>query len=708
MTLEGPAGDRFAGPRQSRGADHEVDIDRTDDDDVARPLLLEAQNTLWPMAERRVLPYGSWPSTIDIQLAVSSPVIAFAEARRRRSLLAGGPADRRRQAGRRSASADGRSEDVTAAGFNVRTRAHEYGGGEYLVDSGIVYFSNFEDGRLYRQPGRSRRAAYAGRRHAFRRYGRRPRPRPADLRGRGSQPAGRRPHLAARGWTHPRAGELLARSTCQTGAVDAARAGLRLLQHAALSPDGRRLPGCRGATRTCPGTAASCGSADLDADGSLATHAWSRAARTSRSSSPTGRPMARSSSPPTAVGWWNLYRWRRRRRPRRSRPWRPSSPVRSGSSGCAASASTPTARSSPSSDRGGVERLWAPEPGAATPGIELARRSEIAPARGRRRCVAAFVARRPTSRAAVVRLDLASGARQRAARRVQPRPSTRRRLSMPQHIEFPTTGGRTALRPLLPADQPAVRPRPTDERPPLIVMSPRRADLARLERPLSWSRRSSPAAASRWSTSTTAAAPATAASTCTGSTAQWGVVDLDDCINAARYLAERGAGRPAPAGHPRRQRRRLHDALRARLPRRLRGRRQLLRRRRPGGAGARHAQVRVALPRPPRRALPGRRRAVYRERSPIHFSGRSISCPVIVLQGADDMVVPQAQADELVAALRAQRVPLRLPAVPGRRPRLPPGGRTSASLPARPSCRSTRRSSASSSPTPSSRSRWSS
>ncbi|HEX9090020.1 MAG TPA: prolyl oligopeptidase family serine peptidase, partial [Anaerolineales bacterium] len=37
---------------------------------------------------------------------------------------------------------------------NVRTRVHEYGGGDYLVASGVVYFSNFTDQRIYRQePG---------------------------------------------------------------------------------------------------------------------------------------------------------------------------------------------------------------------------------------------------------------------------------------------------------------------------------------------------------------------------------------------------------------------------------------------------------------------------------------------------------------------------------------------------------------------------
>lgn len=42
------------------------------------------------------------------------------------------------------------TEDVTPAGFNVRTRAHEYGGGAWTVADGMIYFSNFGDNRLYR------------------------------------------------------------------------------------------------------------------------------------------------------------------------------------------------------------------------------------------------------------------------------------------------------------------------------------------------------------------------------------------------------------------------------------------------------------------------------------------------------------------------------------------------------------------------------
>ena len=79
---------------------------------------------------------------------------------------------------------------------------------------------------------------------------------------------------------------------------------------------------------------------------------------------------------------------------------------------------------------------------------------------------------------------------------------------------------------------------------------------------------------------------------------QWGVVDVADCVERRPPPGRRRRGRRPPPGHPRRQRRRLHHPVRPHLHRRVRGRRQLLRRGRPGVAGHRHPQVRVPLPRP--------------------------------------------------------------------------------------------------------------
>jgi dipeptidyl aminopeptidase/acylaminoacyl peptidase len=41
--------------------------------------------------------------------------------------------------------------DITPPDYNAHTIVHEYGGGDYLAVDGVVYFSNFTDQRMYRQ-----------------------------------------------------------------------------------------------------------------------------------------------------------------------------------------------------------------------------------------------------------------------------------------------------------------------------------------------------------------------------------------------------------------------------------------------------------------------------------------------------------------------------------------------------------------------------
>jgi dipeptidyl aminopeptidase/acylaminoacyl peptidase len=54
----------------------------------------------------------------------------------------------------------------------------------------------------------------------------------------------------------------------------------------------------------------------------------------------------------------------------------------------------------------------------------------------------------------------------------------------------------------------------------------------------------------------------------------------------------------------------------------------------------------------------------YRERSPLHHAD-GLSCPVILLQGLEDRVVPPAQAEVMVAALRAKGLPFAYVTFPG-------------------------------------------
>jgi dipeptidyl aminopeptidase/acylaminoacyl peptidase len=102
--------------------------------------------------QARTAPYGSWKSPITSDLIVAQS-ISLSDVRLDGGniyWLEGRPQEQGRSVVVR-ADADGRQADVTPAPFNARTRVHEYGGGSWTVRDGTVYFSSFADGRLYRQ-----------------------------------------------------------------------------------------------------------------------------------------------------------------------------------------------------------------------------------------------------------------------------------------------------------------------------------------------------------------------------------------------------------------------------------------------------------------------------------------------------------------------------------------------------------------------------
>ncbi|HEY1409898.1 MAG TPA: hypothetical protein VF434_13220, partial [Promineifilum sp.] len=102
-----------------------------------------------------VAPYGSWESPITIDLLLSTSINLAQPLIEDGTIywIEGRPLEGGRNVIVRRA-ADGRGEDVIAPGFNARTRVHEYGGGDYTVHEGTVYFANYADQRVYRQaPG---------------------------------------------------------------------------------------------------------------------------------------------------------------------------------------------------------------------------------------------------------------------------------------------------------------------------------------------------------------------------------------------------------------------------------------------------------------------------------------------------------------------------------------------------------------------------
>ncbi|CAL8470722.1 g10264 [Coccomyxa elongata] len=101
-------------------------------------------------------PVGDWISPISSELITSQSIrlgAPIASSAGNVYWIEGRPKEGGRQVLVRRTT-DGKIEDVTPgpdSGLNVRTRVHEYGGGEYIIGADTVYFSNFKDQRLYKQ-----------------------------------------------------------------------------------------------------------------------------------------------------------------------------------------------------------------------------------------------------------------------------------------------------------------------------------------------------------------------------------------------------------------------------------------------------------------------------------------------------------------------------------------------------------------------------
>ena len=263
------------------------------------------------------------------------------------------------------------------------------------------------------------------------------------------------------------------------------------------------------------------------------------------------------------------------------------------------------------------------------------------------------IAASPSHPAAVVRIDVdAGGVEEIRVSRTVPVPAED--LSVPEAIEFPTEEGRQAHALFYPPVNAAFEG-PADERPPLVVMShggPTSQASADLNlRVQYWTNRGFAVADVDYGGST-----GYGRAYRDRLQGAWGIVDLDDCVNAARWLAAEG---------------------------RVDGARMVIRGGSAGGyttlcaltfrdvfaAGASLYGVADAellakdTHKFEARYLDGligpypEAADEYRRRSPIHFADR-ITCPVIVFQGLEDRVVPPGQSEVIVDALRRSGTPV--------------------------------------------------
>jgi len=113
--------------------------------------LLEA-NAAMSSSSTKTAQYGSWKSPITSDLIVAQSISLSDVCLDGEDVywLEGRPQDQGRYVVVRAGS-DGQPTDITPLAYNARTRVHEYGGGSWTVHNGTVYFSNFADGRLYSQ-----------------------------------------------------------------------------------------------------------------------------------------------------------------------------------------------------------------------------------------------------------------------------------------------------------------------------------------------------------------------------------------------------------------------------------------------------------------------------------------------------------------------------------------------------------------------------
>ena len=103
--------------------------------------------------KRQIAPFGSWESPVTTEMLTAGALrfdeldvdgddLYWVESR---------PDEQGRYAAMRYSSG-GEISEVTTADYSARTLVHEYGGGSFAISSGVGYFSNFSDQRLYRRP----------------------------------------------------------------------------------------------------------------------------------------------------------------------------------------------------------------------------------------------------------------------------------------------------------------------------------------------------------------------------------------------------------------------------------------------------------------------------------------------------------------------------------------------------------------------------
>ena len=587
-------------------------------------------------------PFGSWASPFKIE-RLTDRVVFLSEARGIEGVrwwLEGRPEEQGRQVLFRR-ELDGSLTRMTPEGFNARSRVHEYGGAATLISGDLVVVSDFVSGRLNRvvRPGElvpitpEREWRYADLVHdaAHNRL-----------------VAVREDHEPETVAKHGEWNNDLVAIDLDSGEVTVLAEGADFYGAPRFSPDGRQLAWLEWHHPNMPWDGTELKLAPVNADGSLGEGTVVAGSRRDWISQPRWSPEGILHFAAEPQGWMNIFRL----------VGGTIEPVTDFEAemvgpdwqfGYVTYAFLPDGDIIATARSGGRDQLirvnWNGDattidvPFTEIGGLSIDGEKVIVRAAG------------PLQPAVVAEVDLAGNVE--ILRQATPTMPEREDVSVPEHIEFPTTGGRTAFgNYYAPTSRSFVGP--AGELPPLIVTSH--------GGPTS-------GAFSGFATGIqlfTSRGYAVLDVDYGGSTGygleyrkrlegQWGVVDVDDCVAGAKYLAEQG----------------LVD-----------GKRQAIR----GGSasgfttlaalaftdqfdagctyfgiGDLRAFVKDTHKFESRylESLLGpwpEAKQVYLDRSP-SLHAEKITAPVLVQQGAEDKIVPQAEAERIVDALFERQIP---------------------------------------------------
>ncbi len=586
-----------------------------------------------------VAPFGSWAST------VSAEAVAGATLRLGQVVVVGQhlfwTEGRPQEQGRNvivGAGIGGDVRDLIGAPWNARSRVHEYGGGALAVGAGAVFFSHFDDQRLYRLDPEGEPIALTA--AGDRRF--------ADV----VVDATRRRLVAVRE-DHSVEG---AEPTNALVSIDLADGAERLLAGGhdfcaspCLSPDGTHLAWLTWDHPDMPWDGSDLWVAAIDTDGALAAPRHVDGGRGVSIFQPAWSPAGDLHFVSDRSGWWNLQR-ERAGIVEALCPMAAEFGVPQWVFGMSTYGFDGRGRIVCTFIEAGLSRLAVIDEAGLHP-IETPftaiRDIQVGAD------FAAFFAGSPDTPEALVRLDLQSG------QTVQVRtsgkaPDDAASISRAEAITFAGAGDVEAHA-FYYAPKNAAFAAPPGERAPLIVIDhggPTGATNATLRGSIQfWTQRGFALVDVNYGGST-----GYGRAYRERLDGRWGIVDVEDSIAAARFLVERGDVDPArivirgssAGGYTTLAALTFHDFF---------------------AAGASHYGIGdlEALARDTHkfeaRYLDGlvgpwpQAAALYRARSPIHHTER-LSSALILFQGAEDRVVPPAQAEAMHAAVKAKGLPV--------------------------------------------------